>query len=630
MTKCFKIKWIGKLLIICLVLWACAQNLLSKYTSDTALPQVAFDNDGYFRGTDFLARHNKDNSISYYGTQSLYGAYLAGRIAHMRQDFNEAAEYYRIVLEKDKENKGVNRSIYIIYASLGEIKQAAPYAQAEVDANVPNTLAPLIVAIEKFARGQYEAARQTMDKMTDKAYTTIVNPWFDAWTYAGEGKESEAIACIDKILDDPALAATKLYHKALIYDYLGNRLMAAQNFAALVKQYPSDVSYRMLEIITDFYVRGGDKNMARQISQRYNDNSVLTVLLSDIDKKIDAGQVNAEAIINTPQKGLAEALFNIGTLFRASNGGMEFAQIYIAAASYLNPDYEIAKIAMANILEELGLLKEANRYYAQVPKDSGSYFISRMKMIENMNTLKDFAGAERNLRMLLKDYPENTQLLTDLGNIASSMNKNNEAIEIYQKALKSSHVVDNSMWPIYYSLAVSYDRINQKNKAEDNLKMALHLSNRNPNVLNYLGYSWLIENKNVDDAVRMIVEAYRHAPYEGHIIDSLGWVFYRLGDYDKAIAFLERASDMNPGNAVISDHLGDAYWFGGRKNEAVFQWKHALVLKEDSELLDKTAVQEKIDNNRVENQILEIQDVLLRDILAKISPNDDTATAESK
>ena len=623
MTAGFKLKLIGRLLIIGVILWIGALNLINDNKKINPSKEITFDNNGYFRGSDFVARHNPDNSISYFGTKSLYGTYLAGRVAHMRQDFDEAAEYYRLVLEKDKNNPTVNRSIYIIYASLGKIKQAAPYAQAEIDADVKNTLAPLIVAIEKFASKQYVEARQMMTKMTDNAYKTIVNPWFNAWAYAAEGNENAAISSIDSILDDPSLRANKLYHKAMIYDYLGNRFMASQCFATLIQQFPTDVSYRMLEIITDFYVRGGDKNMARQISQRYNDNSVLKVLLSDIDKKIDAGQASNIPVINTPQKGLAEALFNIGTLFRASNGGMEFAQIYIASASYLNPDYEIAKIAMANILEELGLLKEANRYYAQVPKDSGSYFISRMKMIENMNTLKDYNGAEQNLRLLLQDYPDNTQLLTDLGNIASSMNKNNEAIEIYQKALKSSRNVDNSMWPIYYSLAVSYDRTNQKNKAEDNLKMALNLSNRNPNVLNYLGYSWLTENKNVDEAVRMIVEAFRQSPFEGHIIDSLGWVFYRIGEYDKAIAYLERASDMNPGNAVISDHLGDAYWHGGRKNEAVFQWKHALVLKEDSELLNKTAIQEKIDRNRVDNQVLQIKDDTLRNILDKISPNDE-------
>jgi tetratricopeptide (TPR) repeat protein len=126
----------------------------------------------------------------------------------------------------------------------------------------------------------------------------------------------------------------------------------------------------------------------------------------------------------------------------------------------------------------------------------------------------------------------------------------------------------------------------------------------------------------------MIVEAYRHAPYEGHIIDSLGWVFYRLGQYDKAIGYLEQASDMNPGNAVISDHLGDAYWFGGRKNEAVFQWKHALVLKEDSEMLEKDAVRKKIEDNAVENEVLVITDPLLLDLLANLKPNEENNEAK--
>ena len=627
--NCLLIKGLGALLIVGAVVWAYSKNIFNFEAEHTeTVPTSVFDADGYWHTDDFVAKLNKDGTISYFGTKSLYGAYLAARIAHMRQDFDAAAEYYKIVSEKDANKKSAVRSVYIILSSLGHIKQAAPYAQKEIDANTPNTLAPVIVAIEQFSQGKYAEARESMNKMTDQAYKNIFNPWFNAWTYAGEQNEAEAIASIDKIIEDPSLNSVKLFHKGMIYDYLGNREKAAEAFATIVSKYPSEVTYRILEVITDFYVRGGDKNLARQISGRYNDNSILSVLLADIDKKIDAGKTNTQAIIDTPQKGLAEALFNIGTLFRASSGGMEFAQIYIAASSYLNPDYEVSKIAMANILEELGLLKEANRYYAQVQKDSGSYFISRLKMIENMNTLKDYIGAEHNLKILLQDYPDNTQLLSDLGNIASTMNKDVEAIEIYQKALKNARGVESANWPIYYALAVSYTRTNQKLKAEENLRRALNLSNRNPNVLNYLGYSWLQEGKNIEEAVQMIVEAYRHAPYEGHIIDSLGWVFYRLGQYDKAIGYLEQASDMNPGNAVISDHLGDAYWFGGRKNEAVFQWKHALVLKEDSEMLEKDAVRKKIENNAVENEVLIITDPLLLDLLTNLKPNEENNEAK--
>ena len=96
-----------------------------------------------------------------------------------------------------------------------------------------------------------------------------------------------------------------------------------------------------------------------------------------------------------------------------------------------------------------------------------------------------------------------------------------------------------------------------------------------------------------------------------------------MGNYKKAIEFLEQASDMNPGNAVINDHLGDAYWFGGRKNEAVFQWKHALVLKEDADQINKDVINAKIEDGKIENKVLQTTDKTLSGILQKLSVNND-------
>ena len=121
----------------------------------------------------------------------------------------------------------------------------------------------------------------------------------------------------------------------------------------------------------------------------------------------------------------------------------------------------------------------------------------------------------------------------------------------------------------------------------------------------------------------MIIEAYKQHPFEGHIIDSLGWVYFKIGEYDKSIEYLEQASDLNPGNAVISDHLGDAYWFGGRRNEAVFQWKHALVLKEDSESVDKKAIQAKIEDGIVKNNIIKINDMKVKEELSSLDTTDE-------
>ena len=621
----FMLKTLFAVMVISLAVLACSQTVFKFTYNDngklTLKPR--FDKDGYWQTDNFIIKQNQDNSFSYYGTDSKYGAYLAGRVAHLRQDFDNAAEYYKIVIDKDASNDTVNRTLYVILSSLGQIDKATVYANKEIEQGHTESIAPLIVAINDFAEEKYADSRKDIDLIKDKTHKTIINPLFKAWAYAGEKNEKAAIKQIDSMNKDPALDTVKLFHKGLIYDYLGNTQKAQEMYADIIKNHYKNVTYRLLEIITDFYVRNGDKETAKKIFGKYSDNGLLSILLDRIDKQIENTHENSPAIINTPRKGLAEALFNIGTIFRSSVGGTDFAQIYIAASSYLNPDYDISKIALANVLEENGLLKEANKYYEQIGKDSGSYFIARAKMIENLGTLEEYSEAEKQIRILLEDYPQNTQLLSDLGTIYASMDDHKKAVKYFKDAIETADKNDESIWPIYYSLAVSYDKLDQKIEAEQNLQKALTLSHQNPNILNYLGYSWLEQGRNIDQAVQMIMEAYDKYPYEGHILDSVGWVYFKLGMYPKAVEFLEQAAALNPGNAVINDHLGDVYWFSGRQNEAVFQWNHALDLKEDSEAINKSDIKEKIEKGPSHTIIYQVQNPELQELLLNTSLPED-------
>jgi tetratricopeptide (TPR) repeat protein len=94
----------------------------------------------------------------------------------------------------------------------------------------------------------------------------------------------------------------------------------------------------------------------------------------------------------------------------------------------------------------------------------------------------------------------------------------------------------------------------------------------------------------------MIVDAYNQAPFDPSINDRIGYALYNLGYYAMSLPFLERAVEMYPSSAVISSHLGDAYWYAHRKNEAIFQWKHALKLKDENNELNIDETKEKIEN----------------------------------
>ena len=147
---------------------------------------------------------------------------------------------------------------------------------------------------------------------------------------------------------------------------------------------------------------------------------------------------------------------------------------------------------------------------------------------------------------------------------------------------------------------MAYEKNNQWNKEEESLKKALVIINRHPFVLNYLGYVWLENNQNYNEALYMIFEAFQQNPESGHIMDSMGRALYRMQKYEDAVSILERAAEYLPANAVVCDHLGDVYWHLGRKKEAKYQWTQALSLKEDAELLDKEQVHKKLQDGAPE------------------------------
>jgi len=113
-------------------------------------------------------------------------------------------------------------------------------------------------------------------------------------------------------------------------------------------------------------------------------------------------------------------------------------------------------------------------------------------------------------------------------------------------------------------------------KAETDFRAALDLNPDQPQVLNYLGYSLVEKQDKLDEALDMIKRAVAARPDSGYIVDSLGWVLYRLGRYDEAVGHMENAVELMPVDAVVNDHLGDVFWAVGRKREAEFQGKRAL------------------------------------------------------
>ena len=175
-----------------------------------------------------------------------------------------------------------------------------------------------------------------------------------------------------------------------------------------------------------------------------------------------------------------------------------------------------------------------------------------------------------------------------LGNILRVRKEFTECADVYGKGIAT--LIRNPQqpnWLVFYFRGICHERSKQWASAEADFKKALELSPDQPHVLNYLGYSWIDQGVNLDEGMRMIRRAVEQRPDDGYIVDSLGWAYYRIGEYDEAVKHLERAVELKPDDPTINDHLGDAYWKIGRTLEATFQWAHARDLKPEPEELKK-------------------------------------------
>jgi len=222
--------------------------------------------------------------------------------------------------------------------------------------------------------------------------------------------------------------------------------------------------------------------------------------------------------------------------------------------------------------------------WAPVPRgDVGVLVLTGLAHAQRMAQVPGVIVPAAILDRLAKENPTDLKPLDALGNILRARKRYAEAADTYTQALKLVPIPDKRHWSIFYSRGTCYERLKNWPGAEADLQKALQLFPDQPLALNYLGYSWVDQNRNLKQGMALIEKAVALKPDDGYIVDSLGWAHFKLGNYAEAGRFLERAVELKPQDPVLNDHLGDALWRVGREREAKFQWDQSLTLDPEPE-----------------------------------------------
>jgi tetratricopeptide (TPR) repeat protein len=517
-------------------------------------------------------------------TPSVTGSYLAGQEAMNKLSTAEAARYFRQATLEQWDNRLVLGRAFVAFAANGEIDAAADAARRMLDIEPNNQLARLVVATEAMKQRRYSAAVRDLDRLGADSFEGITGSILKAWALTGDGRVNEAFAALDA-MSRGGLGEFLVFHRAIMADVAGRTddAIAQISAAQQTDPYTADVveAYarilgnagrfeEALDAIVEFEARGLTHPMVTLVKERL------------------VNRQRPGLFADSVQAGAAEMFHSVAVAF-ARDGSSDIALVLERLAQYLDPRNDAVALLIGQLYDAAEQHELANLQYDSVPAGSPLKPMAIVRVASNLDAMGDRPEAIRRLRNIVATNAQDIDAISVLGDLLRTDKQYQAAAETYGLALAATGGKSPSDWRFYYVRGIAYERADQFPLAEADFLRALELNPNQPQVLNYLGYSWVDKGMHLNRALEMIETAVAAAPNDGYIIDSLGWAFYRLGRFDEAVAQLERAVLIRPSDPEINDHLGDAYWRVGRKLEARFQWNVASAVDQEGNVKARVA-----------------------------------------
>jgi len=513
---------------------------------------------------------------------STSGTFLAARHAGNERDVAAAASYYRAALRLDPRNNDLLEKAFLALIQNGDVDEASRLAERVLQADKNNRLARLLLGVRAIKQKQYPNARQQLSQSVRGQITDLAATLLSSWTQATQNESKTALEAIDKLNGPEWYGLFKNLHAGLILDLTGQRKEATKRYE---KAYQLDQhALRIVQAYAGNLARQGSKDEALKIYRAFDEQLPRHPLITEAIIDTNAGK-RVAPLVDSIQAGAAEALYGLGSALGRRNE--DLSVVYLQLALYLAPNHAMALLSLADIYEGSKHYDISNKIYERVPSASPMYRNAQIQRALGLDSLERSDEATAVLAKLVSENPNDLEAVTALGNVQRGRKLYAECADSYTKGIDTIKNNERANWLIYYFRGICNERAKQWPKAEADFKRALELFPDQPLVLNYLGYSWVDQGIHLEEGMSMIRRAVEQRQDDGYIVDSLGWAYYRIGNYEEAVKHLEQAVELKPEDPTINDHLGDAYWKIGRVLEAEFQWAHARDLKPEPEDLPK-------------------------------------------
>jgi tetratricopeptide (TPR) repeat protein len=537
--------------------------------------------------------YSKNNTLNDFNSRFLSN-YFSGIVAYENSDNSQALKFFNSSKFLIKQHEIYLEKYTFALVLNGKVKKAINQIKQNSTKDNSNFFqANLLLAIDSLKKGDYKSSEQYINRsyelINNDRFSLIIAEIFKEYLYVFNEKKIPKskkkfgnFSYINEVFQRCYLGdqSTKTYFK---------RLINSQN----------DADYsRYAFFFVNYLIESEKYDEAKQITDDF-DYLNSSLLISQGKKWIEDKKFkNFLDIFSCTNSSdiMGEFFFLVANLY-SSQGDYEKSNFYLNISNYLNPKFTLNLSLLAenyytnedyeNTKKTLEVFDKTNEFYYW-------FKIKKEAQIISNNLDKDVSLKFINSKFKGIKNP-NKKMIFDIANFNKNAKKYAKAINYYDQILLNIDSNSDLYAEILYRRGGSYERSGDYKNADNDLLKSLEINPDDAYVLNYLAYSWLEREYKIDTALEMLENAYASRSNDPYIIDSIGWAYFLVGQYEKAENFLKRAVELMPQDPIVNDHYGDILWKLNRKIQARYFWQNVLKLEETEDEMKKNIKEKLID-----------------------------------
>ena len=528
--------------------------------------------------------YSKSASFNEFNSRDLTN-YFSGIIAFENRDNSDALKFFnaaKILLNK--------HDLYLeryVYSLVLESKVAQAINIIENNSNKSNSDffdAYLLLIIDSLKKNNFEKAEkylnQSLKFQNQNRFNLVIFETLRQYLYTFKNKK--------------ILSSKKNFGNISVINQAFQRCYLKQDntrssFLNLINNPDGDYS-RYIFFYINYLIENKKIDDAKEVANQF-DYISSTLLLAQTKSWLEKNQFkefNKIFSCNNHNDIISEFLFLISNLYSSQND-FEKSNFYLNLANYLNPKFFL----------NISLLAEnfyLNQEYEKVKKvlkifDKKYEFYYWFRVKKETQIIINENGYEEGIDYISSKFKNlnepNLKMVFDIANFYKNSKNYENAIKHYTKIITFLSDESEIKSDLLYRRGGSYERLGNYKKADEDLLSSLRINPDDAYVLNYLAYSWLERDHQIDEAFEMLKKAYELRSNDPYIIDSIGWAFFLIDNYTEAEKHLKRAVELMPEDPTVNDHYGDILWKLNRKIQARYFWNNVLSFDDTDEDLRK-------------------------------------------